>query len=51
MSPKIDLSEEMVERLDRHREGDETYEEFAEELLDRYEVEGQFSWEGYGGPP
>lgn len=43
----IELDDELAERLDQHREEDETYEELIEELVSMYEVEGEFLTEGY----
>ena len=43
----LEISDELRERLDRHIEEDETYEEFIEELLSVYETEGAFLREGY----
>jgi ferritin-like metal-binding protein YciE len=43
MSRTIELSDELVERLEGHLEEDETMEEFIEELVNIYEQEGRFS--------
>lgn len=51
MSFTLEVSEEFKERMDRHVEEGETYKEFLEELLNHYESEGAFLWEGYGGEP
>ena len=51
MSFTLEVSEEFKERMDRHLEEGETYEEFLGELLNHYESEGEFLWEGYGGEP
>ena len=46
MPTRIELSDELVERLDVHLENDETYEELIEELLNIYEST-RFVQEGY----
>ena len=51
MSLTLELSEEFRERIDRHFGEGETYREFLEELLNHYESEIKFLWEGYGGEP
>ncbi len=38
--PTIDLDEETVERLDRLRVDDESYDEIVTELINIYEAEG-----------
>lgn len=43
----LEISDELRERLDRHVEEDETYEELIEELVTMYETEGAFLREGY----
>lgn len=43
----LEISDELRERLDRHVEEDETYEELIDELLSMYETEGAFLREGY----
>lgn len=43
----LEISDELKERLDRHVEEDETYEELIEELVSMYETEGAFLREGY----
>jgi len=47
MTHTIELSDGLRERLDRHREESESYEEFIEELVSMYETEGTFLQEGY----
>jgi hypothetical protein len=47
MSYTLEISDELRERLDRHIEDDETYEELIAELLSMYETEGTFLQEGY----
>jgi hypothetical protein len=37
--PDVHLSEETVERLDALRQGDESYDDLVEELLNIYEAE------------
>lgn len=37
MTHTIEISDDLKERLDRHLEEDQTYEEFIEELLGIYE--------------
>lgn len=46
MTKTIELSDELVERLERHTEEDESLEEFIEELVTIYEQEGRFLDEG-----
>lgn len=43
MSRTIELSDELARRLEDHLEGDETVEEFIEELVGIYEQEERFS--------
>jgi hypothetical protein len=43
MSRIIEVSDELAERLESHLEGDETIEEFIEELVGIYEQEERFS--------
>lgn len=50
MAPTIELSDELMERLEGHLEEDETIEESVEELLAIYEQEGRFLAEGPWGP-
>ena len=40
--PKIELDDEVVERIDRHLEEGETRQEFLDEILGIYESEGAF---------
>ncbi|SIS12380.1 DUF7557 family protein [Natronorubrum thiooxidans] len=47
MTHTIEISDDLKERLDNHREADETYAEFLEELVSIYETEGAFLQEGY----
>jgi predicted CopG family antitoxin len=47
MPTTITIDDELRERLDRHLEDDETYEELIEELVTIYESEGAFLQEGY----
>lgn len=47
MSPSIELSRDLLDRIDSYREDDESYEEFIEELLNIYETQGAFLQEGY----
>lgn len=51
MGDTVELSEELSQRIERHLSEDETVEQFIEELLNHYESEGNFLWEGYGGEP
>ena len=46
MSRTIELSDELIERLESHAEEGETIEEFIEELVAIYEQEGRFLQEG-----
>ncbi|WP_458189855.1 DUF7557 family protein [Haladaptatus sp. NG-WS-4] len=47
MTVTLTLSDELAERLDKHLEEDESYEEFIEELVSMYETGGAFLTEGY----
>jgi hypothetical protein len=47
MPHTLEISDELRERLDRHVEEDQTYEELIEELVSMYETEGAFLQEGY----
>ncbi len=47
MTRTIEISDELGERIDDHREEGETREEFIEELVSMYETEGAFLQEGY----
>jgi hypothetical protein len=47
MPETIEISDDLKERLDAHREEGETYAEFIEELVSVYETEGSFLQEGY----
>lgn len=47
MTHTIEISDELYERIDAHREEDETPEEFLQELVNMYETEGTFLQEGY----
>ncbi|MFB6130756.1 MAG: hypothetical protein ABEJ28_08055 [Salinigranum sp.] len=47
MTQTIEIGDELLERLDRHLEDDETYAELISELLSVYETEGIFLQEGY----
>jgi len=47
MPHTLEISDELAERLDRHVEEDQTYEELIEELVSMYEAEGAFLREGY----
>ena len=46
MTTTIELSDELVARLESHAEEDETLAEFIEELVSIYEQEGRFLQEG-----
>lgn len=43
MAQTVELSDELVERLESYLEEDETLEELIEELVHIYEQEGRFS--------
>lgn len=47
MPRTIEISDELRTRIDQHREEDESYEEFIEELVAIFETEGKFMQEGY----
>ena len=46
MATTIELSDDLVERIEGHLEDDETIEEFLQELVSIYEQEGRFLQEG-----
>lgn len=46
MTRSIELSEELVHRIEQHTEEDESIAEFIEELVSIYEHEGRFTAEG-----
>jgi hypothetical protein len=46
VSQAVELNDELVERIERHLEDDETIAEFVEELVAIYEQEGRFLQEG-----
>lgn len=45
--PTLEVSDELLDRLDNHREEGESYEELISELLSMYETDGTFLREGY----
>jgi hypothetical protein len=47
MTPTIEVSEQTMDELQSHREGEETYDELVQELLHVYEQQGAFVREGY----
>lgn len=47
MTQTIELDDDLMQRLERHAEEDETVEELIEELVNMYETEGAFLREGY----
>ena len=47
MTHTIEIDDDLMERLERHLEDDETVPEFIEELVAMYETEGAFLQEGY----
>lgn len=44
---RIEISDDLMDRLEGHAEEDESVEEFIEELVSIYETEGAFLQEGY----
>ncbi|MFB6087958.1 MAG: hypothetical protein ABEJ85_05505 [Haloarculaceae archaeon] len=46
MAPTVELSEDVMERIEDHRKEDEPVDEFIEELLNIYEQEGRFTDKG-----
>lgn len=46
MGRTIELSEDLMGRIEGHAEDDESVEEFIEELVTIYEQEGRFLHEG-----
>ena len=47
MTRTIEISDDLMARIDDHLEAGETPEEFIEELVSVYETEGAFLQEGY----
>ena len=47
MTHTLEISDELRDRLDSLKEGDESDEELIEELVTIYEIEGAFLQEGY----
>lgn len=47
MTATLEISDELMERLDSHRDEGQSPEEFVEELVSIYETEGTFLQEGY----
>jgi hypothetical protein len=47
MTQTLELSDELSEKLDRHREDGQSKEAFVSELVSMYETEGAFLQEGY----
>jgi predicted CopG family antitoxin len=47
MTRTIEIDDDLMHRLERHLEEDETVPEFIEELVNMYEAEGKFLQEGY----
>ena len=47
MTHTIEIDDDLMERLERHLEDDETVPELIEELVNMYETEGAFLQEGY----
>lgn len=46
MTQTIELSDELLERIDEMRRDQETREEFIEEIINIYEQEGRFTDKG-----
>lgn len=47
MSHTIEIDDDLMRRLERHLEDDQTVEELIAELVRMYETEGTFLQEGY----
>ena len=47
MTHHLEISDELMDRLESHCEEGETVEELIEELVTMYETEGAFLQEGY----
>lgn len=47
MTQTLEISDELMDRLESHLEEDESTEEFIEELVSVYETQGTFLQEGY----
>ncbi|MFB6113930.1 MAG: hypothetical protein ABEJ58_07490 [Halodesulfurarchaeum sp.] len=47
MGTRIEIDDELHDRITNHLEDDETVEEFLTELMNMYETESTFLQEGY----
>ncbi|WP_254761884.1 DUF7557 family protein [Natrinema marinum] len=47
MTHTLEISDNLKERLDNHREEGQSHEELIAELVSMYETEGAFLQEGY----
>jgi hypothetical protein len=47
MTHTLEISDDLLARIETHLEDDETPEEFIEELVSMFETEGAFLQEGY----
>lgn len=47
MTHTLEISDDLMDRIDSHREEGQSHEEFVEELVSIYETEGTFIQEGY----
>ncbi|WP_254525110.1 DUF7557 family protein [Natrinema caseinilyticum] len=47
MTNTLEISDDLMERLDAHCEEGQSHEELIEELVSMYETEGAFLQEGY----
>lgn len=47
MPETLEISDELADRLDSHRDEGQSKEELVEELVSIYETEGEFLQEGY----
>jgi hypothetical protein len=47
MTHTLEISDDLKDRLDSHREAGQSCEELVEELVSMYETEGAFLQEGY----
>ena len=51
MTVTIEVSEEVRDKIDAHREEEVSRDQFLLEVLGHFETEGRFLREGYSGEP
>lgn len=47
MTDTLEIDDDLMDRIDSHRDEGQSREEFVEELVAMYETEGTFLQEGY----